>query len=130
MLLAFQGMLQPFLEKITGRIAVSELARQVQVEHLGGDAVIIPNGVDVQFFARATPLPGYPRAGALFPVGDADALAGTIGTLLDDPDRRAELASRATRVVAGFDWPAVAARVVEVYATAIEAAPRMVADLD
>ncbi len=63
MLLAFQGMLQPFLEKITGRIAVSELARQVQVEHLGGDAVIIPNGVDVQFFARASPLPGYPRAG-------------------------------------------------------------------
>ena len=62
-LTAFQGVLQPFLEKITGRIAVSELARQVQVEHLGGDAVIIPNGVDVRFFASATPLPGYPRAG-------------------------------------------------------------------
>ena len=54
MLSAFQGVLQPFLEKITGRIAVSELARQVQVEHLGGDAVIIPNGVDVSFFANAT----------------------------------------------------------------------------
>ena len=60
---ALSGMLQPFMEKITGRIAVSELARQVQVEHLGGDAVIIPNGVDVQFFAGATPLPGYPRTG-------------------------------------------------------------------
>ena len=63
MLAAFQGVLQPFLEKITGRIAVSELARQVQVEHLGGDAVIIPNGVDVQYFSGAEPLPGYPRAG-------------------------------------------------------------------
>ena len=63
MLAAFQGILQPFLEKITGRIAVSELARRVQVEHLGADAVIIPNGVDVDFFARATPLPGYPRTG-------------------------------------------------------------------
>lgn len=63
MLAAFQGVLQPFLEKITGRIAVSEYARQVQVEHLGGDAVIIPNGVDVGFFAGADPLPGYPRAG-------------------------------------------------------------------
>ena len=63
MLAAFQGVLQPFLEKITGRIAVSELARQVQVEHLGGDAVIIPNGVDVGFFAGAQPLPGYPRRG-------------------------------------------------------------------
>ncbi len=63
MLTTFQGMLQLFLEKITGRIAVSELARQVQVEHLGGDAVIIPNGVDVAFYAAAAPLPGYPRAG-------------------------------------------------------------------
>ncbi|WP_111765165.1 glycosyltransferase family 4 protein [Nakamurella deserti] len=62
-LAAFQGMLQPFMEKITGRIAVSELARQVQVEHLGGDAVIIPNGVDTSFYADAPPLPGYPRAG-------------------------------------------------------------------
>ncbi len=52
MLSAFQGVLQPFLEKITGRIAVSELARQVQVEHLGGDAVIIPNGVDVVVLRR------------------------------------------------------------------------------
>ena len=63
MLAAFQGVLQPFLEKITGRIAVSEYARQVQVEHLGGDAVITPNGVDVGFFAGAEPLPGYPRPG-------------------------------------------------------------------
>ena len=62
-LAAFQGMLQPFMEKITGRIAVSELARQVQVEHLGGDAVIIPNGVDTAFYADAPPLPDYPRRG-------------------------------------------------------------------
>lgn len=60
---AFQGVLQPFLEKITARIAVSALARRVQVEHLGGDAVEIPNGVDVEFFAAAEPLPGYPRTG-------------------------------------------------------------------
>ncbi|WP_424185492.1 glycosyltransferase family 4 protein [Actinokineospora sp. G85] len=60
---AFQNVLQPFLEKITARIAVSELARRVQVEHLGGDAVEIPNGVDVGFFRDAEPLPGYPRAG-------------------------------------------------------------------
>jgi phosphatidyl-myo-inositol alpha-mannosyltransferase len=60
---AFQPVLRPFLEKITARIAVSALARRVQVEHLGGDAVEIPNGVDVDFFAGAEPLPGYPRAG-------------------------------------------------------------------
>ncbi len=60
---AFQSVLQPFLEKITARIAVSELARRVQVEHLGGDAVEIPNGVDVGFYSNATPLRGYPRDG-------------------------------------------------------------------
>lgn len=60
---AFQAVLQPFLEKITARIAVSALARRVQVEHLGGDAVEIPNGVDVGFFADAEPMPGYPRQG-------------------------------------------------------------------
>ncbi|MFC5288643.1 glycosyltransferase family 4 protein [Actinokineospora guangxiensis] len=52
---AFQLVLQPFLEKITARIAVSALARRVQVEHLGGDAVEIPNGVDVAFFRDAEP---------------------------------------------------------------------------
>jgi phosphatidylinositol alpha-mannosyltransferase len=60
---AFQPVLRPFLEKITARIAVSALARRVQVEHLGGDAVEIPNGVDVDFFASREPLPGYPREG-------------------------------------------------------------------
>lgn len=63
MLSAFQVVLQPFTEKITARIAVSALARRVQVEHLGGDAVEIPNGVDVGFFADAKPLDGYPREG-------------------------------------------------------------------
>ena len=251
MLLAFQGMLQPFLEKITGRIAVSELARQVQVEHLGGDAVIIPNGVDVQFFARATPLPGYPRAGGtigfigrydeprkgmsvlldalrllvptrpdlqllvagggdekdlqeeagpelagalrllgrvsdedkaamlrsvdiycapntggesfgiilteamsagtpvvasdldafrrvldggiagvLARVGDAAALAGALGRVLDDPGRRAVLAAQGRRVVASYDWPVVAATVVKVYETVMAADPRAVVEAD
>ena len=62
-LTTFQGVLRPMLEKITARIAVSPLARRVQVEHLGGDAVEIPNGVDVARFARGAPLPGYPRPG-------------------------------------------------------------------
>jgi phosphatidyl-myo-inositol alpha-mannosyltransferase len=54
---------QLVLERITARIAVSELARKVQVEHLDGGAVEIPNGVSVARFAGATPLEGYPRAG-------------------------------------------------------------------
>ncbi|AGL19584.1 glycosyltransferase family 4 protein [Actinoplanes sp. N902-109] len=246
---AAQGLLQLVVEKITARIAVSELARKVQVEHLGGGAVEIPNGVSVARFAAAEPLPGWPgpggalgflgrfteprkgfdilrtayerlaaerpelrllvagpgdreslyagfppelhprieflglvseadkarmlrsvdvyvapntggesfgmilteamaagatiaasdldafrrvldggRAGALFPVGDATALAALTGELLDDPARRAELAACAATAVRAFDWPSVAQRVLEVYATAIEATDGRVID--
>ena len=59
----FDSVLQPFLEKLSGRIAVSPAARKVIVEHLGGDAVVIPNGVAVAHFEDAPPLPGYPREG-------------------------------------------------------------------
>ncbi len=61
---AVGGVLRPLLEKITARIAVSPAARRVQVEHLGGDAVEIPNGVDVPLFAEGPLLPGYPVAGS------------------------------------------------------------------
>lgn len=40
----------PMLEKITARIAVSEEARRTLVQHLGGDAVVVPNGVFVDRF--------------------------------------------------------------------------------
>jgi phosphatidylinositol alpha-mannosyltransferase len=63
------------------------------------------------------------EAGELFPTGDAAALARTLAALLDDPARRAQLIAHATEVVSGYDWPAVAQRVVEVYASAIEATP-------
>jgi phosphatidylinositol alpha-mannosyltransferase len=242
---AASGVLQLVLERLTARIAVSALARKVQVEHLGGDAWVIPNGVAVARFAGATPLPGWPgdggaigflgrfteprkgfavlleafgrlsadrpelrllvagpgesdevlenvpaevaaqitflgqvseeekprmlrsvdvyvapntggesfgmilteamaagapivasdldafrrvlehgRAGVLFPVGDAGALAATLADLLDEPARRADLVTRATAAVAGYDWPVVAERVLEVYNLAIEASPR------
>ena len=245
---ATQGVMQLVLEKLTGRIAVSDLARKVQVEHFGGSAWEIPNGVQVSKFRSAEPLPGWPgtppaegggaigflgrfteprkgfqhlldafallaaerpaakllvagpgdvdefergipghlrdrvvflgkvseedkarmlrsvhlyvapntggesfgmilteamaagtpvvasdldasrrvpdggRAGALFPVGDPAALARTVEDLLCDDERRAALSARATTVVAAFDWPVVAERVLEVYATAIEVA--------
>lgn len=57
---AAQGLLQILLERITARIAVSALARKVQVEHMDGGAVEIPNGVTVARFAGAEPLPGWP----------------------------------------------------------------------
>ncbi|MEN3614004.1 glycosyltransferase family 4 protein [Plantactinospora sp. ZYX-F-223] len=253
-LAAAQGVLQLVMERITARIAVSALARKVQVEHLGGGAVEIPNGVAVAKFADAEPLPGWPgpcgpgeggtlgflgrfteprkgfavlreafvglaserpglrllvagpgdvaelhegvpeglrdritflgqvsepdkarmfrsvhlyvapniggesfgmilteamaagatvvasdldafrrvldggRAGELFPTGDATALRRTLSRLLDDPVRRTELSACAREVVEAFDWPTVARRVLEVYATAIEATDGRVLD--
>lgn len=47
------------LEKISARIAVSEDARRTLVDHLGGDAVVIPNGVYVQQFADAATDPRW-----------------------------------------------------------------------
>ena len=64
---------------------------------------------------------GAGMAGVLFPTGDAAALGQVVAALLDDPARRAELARRAREAVAAYDWPVVASRVLEVYATAIEA---------
>ena len=46
-------LLRPSLEKISARIAVSEDARQMVTTHIGGDAVVVPNGVYVDVFARA-----------------------------------------------------------------------------
>ena len=60
-LAAWGPVVRPWLERISGRIAVSDFARRVQVEHLGGDAVIIPNGVHVSAFAHGPSLPGVTR---------------------------------------------------------------------
>jgi len=64
---------QTALEKVSARIAVSEAARQTLVEHMGGDAVLIPNGVDCSLFGGGEPLPGWPgQGGALFFIGRID----------------------------------------------------------
>jgi phosphatidylinositol alpha-mannosyltransferase len=48
-------MVRPSLEKFSARIAVSEDARRTLIDHLGGDAIVIPNGVYVDAFASAQP---------------------------------------------------------------------------
>ncbi|MEV5559006.1 glycosyltransferase family 4 protein [Nonomuraea wenchangensis] len=54
-----EPLLRSALEKLTGRIAVSDAARKSLVEQFGGDAVLIPNGVTVDRYARAEPLEGW-----------------------------------------------------------------------
>ena len=52
-------LVRPSMEKISARIAVSEDARRTLVDHFGGDAVVIPNGVFVDRFARAERRPRW-----------------------------------------------------------------------
>ncbi|RBM23978.1 glycosyltransferase family 4 protein [Streptomyces sp. PT12] len=82
-MIAAYPMLQPALEKISARVAVSEYARRTLVEHLGGDAVVIPNGVDVGFFADAEP--------------KAEWQGGTIGFIgrIDEPRKGLPVLMRA-----------------------------------
>ena len=62
-LLASQPVLRSALEKIDGRIAVSEAARTTFVQQLGGDAVLIPNGLATRRYRHAEPLDGWPGTG-------------------------------------------------------------------
>ncbi len=89
-LTTFSGVLRPMLEKVTARIAVSPLARRVQVEHLGGDAVEIPNGVDLDLFAAGDRLPGHPRPGV--------ATVGFVGRF-DEPRKGMDVLLDALRLL-------------------------------
>lgn len=77
--------LQTALEKVTARIAVSEPARKSLAEHLGGDAIVIPNGVATERYAVAEPLTGWPGRGD---GGEPRPGGGTLGFLGRMDDRR------------------------------------------
>jgi phosphatidyl-myo-inositol alpha-mannosyltransferase len=53
---------QTAMEKVIARIAVSEDARRFLVGHVGGDAVVIPNGVRVSDFVTEERLPEFDPA--------------------------------------------------------------------
>jgi phosphatidylinositol alpha-mannosyltransferase len=48
-------MLRSSLDKIDARIAVSEDARRTAIDHIGGDAIVIPNGVNTAKYATGKP---------------------------------------------------------------------------
>ena len=50
---AIGPILEPIVEKLNARIAVSELARSTLKDHFDTDAVVIPNGIDGQRYASA-----------------------------------------------------------------------------
>jgi len=83
--------LRTALEKVNGWIAVSEAARTTMVERTGGDAVLIPNGVTVRRYEKASPLPGWP--------GEGGAL-GFLGRM-DEPRKGLDVLLRAFETLSG-----------------------------
>ena len=81
---AASAILRPPMEKISARIAVSEDARATQVHHLGGEPIVIPNGLFVDRYASAPPCARWHNpAGTLVFVGRMDDPRKGLPVLLD-----------------------------------------------
>jgi len=52
---AIVPIVEPIIERLRARIAVSEVARSTLLTHVDTDAVVIPNGIDLASFADASP---------------------------------------------------------------------------
>ncbi|MEU8224224.1 glycosyltransferase family 4 protein [Kribbella sp. NPDC048915] len=77
------GLLRPALEKIDARIAVSENARSMMVQHIGGEAVVIPNGLYTSRF-KGSPRPEWMGAdGTISFLGRLDEPRKGLGVLID-----------------------------------------------
>jgi phosphatidylinositol alpha-mannosyltransferase len=66
---AIAPFIEPIVEKLRARIAVSEFARETLRIHLDTDAVVIPNGIDVKTFRDAQPNPSWSRGTSIGFVG-------------------------------------------------------------
>ena len=69
------GILAPTLEKISARIAVSDEAKRTLLEHHGGNALVIPNGVFTKAYREAEPIKewqGSPDAPVIVFLGRLD----------------------------------------------------------
>lgn len=71
--------LDRYMDKLDARIAVSSAARYFVSQYFPGDYRIIPNGVDVDFYANARPFPEYAdgKVNILF-VGRAEPRKGAM----------------------------------------------------
>jgi phosphatidyl-myo-inositol alpha-mannosyltransferase len=99
---AASAILRPLMEKISARIAVSEEARATLVQHLGGEPVIIPNGLFVDRFAGAAAEPRWRSpAGTLVFLGRLDEPRKGLPVLLEAYGRIAEERPGVRLLVAG-----------------------------
>ncbi|MFB6723292.1 glycosyltransferase family 4 protein [Kribbella sp. NPDC056345] len=78
---AASSLLRPALEKIDARIAVSENARSMMVQHVGGEAVVIPNGLYTSRF-KGSPRNEWQGDGTISFLGRLDEPRKGLGVLL------------------------------------------------
>lgn len=77
------ALLRPAMEKISARIAVSEAARSTLVQHLGGEPLVIPNGLDCAAFAAASACPEWQGPATIGFLGRIDEPRKGLAVLLD-----------------------------------------------
>jgi phosphatidylinositol alpha-mannosyltransferase len=132
------AILQTALEKLSARIAVSAAARQTLVDHLGGEAVLIPNGVHVAAF-RETGTPRPKQGSTLGFLGRLDEPRKGLPLLLEAfpdvldavPDARLVLAGPGDADDVLDQLPASARSRVEILGRVTEAEKvRMLRDVD
>ena len=80
---AIGPILEPIVEKLTARIAVSELARSTLKDHFDTDAVVIPNGIDGQRYANAKISENYSGGHTVGFIGRFDESRKGLQVLLD-----------------------------------------------
>jgi phosphatidyl-myo-inositol alpha-mannosyltransferase len=94
---------------------------------LGGESfgIVLLEAMAAGAAVVASDLPGYRsvvdhrRTGLLVPPGEPVALAAAIGQLLDDPVRRAALATAGRRAASDYDWSVVTATLRGLYREAL-----------
>jgi phosphatidylinositol alpha-mannosyltransferase len=86
------------MEKLRGSIAVSEEARRTLVGHVGGDAVLIPNGIRVADFA---PVEDVPRRRAVLFLGRIEESRKGLSVLLAAVPRILQSAPDVQFLIAG-----------------------------
>ena len=80
---AIAPVLEPIIEKLRARIAVSEVARETLTIHLDTDAVVIPNGISASFYGNAVPNPDWKRPSTIGFIGRFSEPRKGLGVLLE-----------------------------------------------
>lgn len=98
---AIAPLLEPVIEKLRARIAVSEIARETLTIHLDTDAIVIPNGIDVTHFQEAIPRSDWQRDFTIGFIGRFNEPRKGLKILLDALPNIARVVPQARILIAG-----------------------------